>query len=85
MNCYLVAGTNVSAADLSERFGQYVYPVNALAWVVATDSATTSDVAEAIGMNDQAQRGGIVVRVGDYYGYFDKALWEKIEAWRREA
>ena len=84
MICYIVAATGLTADDLSTHF-PHVYNVQAGSWVVASPMQTCTDVAGALGMNSERGTTGIVVKVGDYYGFYDKALWEKIEAWRLES
>ena len=84
MICYIVVATGLTAEDLSPHFS-HVYHIQTGSWVVASRMQTCTDVAGVLGMNSQGGTTGIVVKLGDYYGFYDKALWEKIEAWRLES
>ena len=51
-------------------------------WAIGTEDATTSDVCNKLGIDDGPGRTMIVVQLRDYYGRYNVALWQKIEAWR---
>ena len=81
MNCYLIAGTNLTATEIRHAYPE-AYEVGAGAWVTPSPEETCADVAERLGMNNARQNSGIVVAIGAYYGYYNNALWEKINAWK---
>ena len=50
-------------------------------WVVAAAGAQTSaDVCKALGIG--SGKTGVVIRIDEYFGHYDTALWQKLEAWR---
>ena len=51
-------------------------------WAVASDLTTCADVSERLGMNPVERNRGVVTRIDEFYGYFDRALWEKLNAWK---
>ena len=81
MNCYLIAGTDLTATDVLHAYPD-AYEVGSGVWVAPSKEETCADVAERLGMNSTIQNTGIVVSVGAYYGYYNNALWEKINAWK---
>lgn len=80
LHTYLIASGDLSSATVEEEFDE-CYPVYKNAWVIATTLTTCAEVADKGGLSPKGKRTGIVVKLRDYYGYFDMALWEKIEAW----
>ncbi len=48
-------------------------------WAIGTEILTAADVCERLGMNEDSEI--VVVPIRDYYGRFDRALWQKLEAW----
>ena len=48
-----------------------------LAFIAPPDPTTlTADIAEAVGMNATGRLLGVVIEVGNYFGYSSNALWE---------
>ncbi len=80
--CYLIAATDITDAEVRSAFGARMMGVRDGVWVVATAFPTCADVAERLGMNTNIGRSGIVVRIGEYFGFYNRALWDKIEAWK---
>ena len=80
MNCYLVYLPGGSDS-LEFIFGPHHYELgeNRL-WAVATDANTCADVSTLVGIG--AGTPGVVIRIGEYYGRYDTALWQKLAAWR---
>lgn len=83
MHTYLVIADNMTTAELENQFqDQHVYELrNLSAWMIGTHLLTCADVSAAVGLSEN--RGGFVVKVGEYYGFYDTALWQKIDAWRQ--
>ncbi len=53
-------------------------------WAVKSPMATTSDVSQFLGFNaEENGRSGVVVKIDDYHGCYDRGLWEKLDAWSR--
>ena len=53
-------------------------------WVAVASTTTSAEISARVGLGNDAtkQKRGMVVRVGEYYGYHDGALWQKIDAWK---
>ena len=49
-------------------------------WVVGARQATCAEVCEALGIGQGGKRG-VVTKMDDYYGFYDRAVWEKASAW----
>jgi len=83
MNCYLVVLEEDDDALLSRTFGaDCVMRIRVGCWAVASGDRTCADVSERLGMNDETGRSGMVSRIGEYFGYYNRALWDRIEAWK---
>ena len=48
-------------------------------WAIGTELLTCADVCEKLGI--EAGSSGVVVKFDEYYGRWDRSLWDKIEAW----
>lgn len=84
MICYLIVARNVTTEAMESLFPGAVYALaEGPAWVIGTELSTSSDVCKALEMGDELGRGGIVVKIGEYYGFYDNSLWQKIDAWRQ--
>ena len=49
-------------------------------WVVAAPQSTCAEVCEVLGIGPGGKRA-VVTKMDDYYGFYDRALWEKANAW----
>ena len=87
MNCFLVV------APPSERFGSSViaqaFPLHyevldGKVWVVAGNQRTCADVCKELGIGKTGV-SGVVTKIDEYYGFFDRALWESVASWRTQA
>lgn len=82
MNCFVVISPGgLFAAKVADLFPENHSIVADTAWVVAGSQRTCSEVYEAL----QVEQEGleiVVVKMDDYYGLFDRALWEKVNDWR---
>ena len=83
MNCYLVYIPGGSD-DLKQKLGTHHYYEleGDRLWAVATKENTCADVSNLVGIG--ASKPGVVIRLGEYYGHYDTALWQKLVAWREE-
>ena len=50
------------------------------AWVVGSEESTCADVWERLMVPPPG--GWVVISIGQYYGRYDRALWDKLTAWR---
>ena len=87
MNCFVVAITPNSlqaVAAVEKYFPEYRYEVlESMMWVVASpEHYTCSDVCKMIGIDQEGGLMGMVSKLNEFYGFFDVALWEKINLWR---
>ena len=77
MNCYLVYLSGGSAS--LEKFPHHYELEKDRLWAIASDANTCADVSNLVGIGGGAP--GVVVRIGEYYGHYDTALWQKLAAW----
>ena len=49
-------------------------------WAVGSDLLTCADVAQRLFMGVDGNYG-VVVKIDEYYGAYDRALWDKLQAW----
>ena len=85
MNCYLVVwpDKNGDASVITSTFPDHHAILGGSVYMVAAKQRTCAEVCDAIGIGNGAQKNGLVTKVNDYYGLFDRALWEKMDAWRQ--
>ena len=48
-------------------------------WAVGTSLRTCTDVCTTVGIMEG--KSGVLVPMEEYYGRFDRALWQRLEAW----
>ncbi len=87
MHRYAVFSEDLERANLEEKFGPHVFQLGegdeaSHLWIVATPMATSSDVSDQLGF-EPAKMSGVVLKVGEYYGCYDEALWQKLESWSK--
>lgn len=75
----------VPLGEIESRFVSETFPNNyellpGSVWVVGAPQVTCTDVCEALGIGQGGKRG-VVTKMDDYYGFYDRALWEKANAW----
>lgn len=57
-------------------------------WVVSTPLPTSAAVCEALGLTSKrptsapARSSGIVVKFDEYYGLYDRGLWQAVDSWQ---
>jgi len=61
------------------RFPDTHYHISEGLWAVASRLRTSADVCEQLGISGGLR--GIVVPMEEYYGHYDRALWQKLAAW----
>lgn len=80
MNCYLVfmpEGTE----KLEQAFPNTHYEISADFWAIGSDLPTCVDVCQHLGIEDEQRM--VVVSMSDYYGRFDRALWQRLDSWSK--
>lgn len=50
-------------------------------WAVGSPLTTCAEVCTALGVDEPNTM--VVVPMTDYYGRFDRALWQKLESWSK--
>ena len=82
MNCFVVISPGgLSASAVTDAFPDSYSVVEDTAWVIAGSQRTCSEVCETLGVGQEGPEI-VVVKMDDYYGFFDRALWEKVNDWR---
>ena len=51
-------------------------------WAIGSPLETCVDVCSALGVQDSNRM--VVVLIDEYYGSFDKGLWQKLDSWDRQ-
>lgn len=53
-------------------------------WAVGVQKKTTTgaDICKVLGISEAGNRAGVVWPLSNYYGFFDGALWQKLNAWQ---
>lgn len=82
MNCFLVIAPTDSRVQplVAKEFPRNYTVIPDRVWVVAGSQATCSEVSKALEVEEG--NPAVVTKLGEYYGYFDRALWQNIEQWR---
>ena len=80
MNCYLVFMKD-GKERIEETFPTAHFWIDENLWAIGSEVPTCVDVCELLGIDTDNRM--IVVPMNDYYGRFDRALWQRLEAWSR--
>ena len=70
---------------IQEKFNEFHFEIlENFIWAVGVPKRTTTgaDVCSTLGINSEGDRAGVVWPLTNYYGYFDQALWQKLDAWQ---
>lgn len=77
------------AREILERDFPEHYEVHAnMLWVVSTPLPTSVAVCEALGLTSKratdapSRSRGIVVKFNEYYGMYDRGLWQAVDSWQ---
>ncbi len=87
MNRFVVVlppDSNVTAQSVADHFPNNHPVIPDHVWVVAGQQKTCADVCETLGIGENEEAEGLVVLVHHYYGFADAALWERLDAWKKE-
>ena len=85
MNSYLIVlppRSPVTREAVTRAFPDKYEAVADAVWAVASEKRTCADVCDEIGIDGTSGNTGMVVKIDQYYGVFDRALWDNIEEWR---
>ena len=85
MKRYVVISPDTDSGSVSEKFPDNYELLEGQVWVVAAQQSTCADVCEALGIGKEQGMRGVVTTMEDYYGFYDRALWEKASAWGAQA
>ena len=77
MNTYLIFMPN-GAEHVEQEFPLHHTIESDTLWAIGTDLLTCADVWEKFEPTDAS---GVVVKFDEFYGLWNRALWDKIEAW----
>jgi len=68
-----------AGGKVTETFPEHYTIQEGSFWAIKADEATCADVCKKLGIVDGIN--GLVFHIGDYYGRFDVALWQKLDTW----
>ena len=80
MNRYIVYYSN-DDDKIESEFGSANFEIAPSLWVIGTEIPTSVDVCKRLGIEDGLSM--VVIPVNDYYGLWDRALWQKLDAWAK--
>lgn len=76
----IVPTDEIEPGFLSATFPNNHEVLSGNVWVVGAPQTTCAEVCEALGIGQDGKRG-VVTKMNDYYGFYDRAVWEKANAW----
>ncbi len=76
----IVPAGEMNSADVAGAFPDNYELLPGNVWAVGGAVATCAEVCEMLGIGRDGRRG-VVTKMDDYYGFYDRALWEKANAW----
>ena len=80
MNSYLVFMPEEDG-KVRREFPDAHYRIGNDLWAVSSDLPTCAEVCERLGIEDG--RRMVVVPMNEYYGRFDRALWQRLDSWSK--
>ena len=84
MNCFIVISPHIEKVQeaVQENFPEYNHQIAPGSWAVASDRNGPSEVCKLLDMGEKNDAvHGVVCSLDAYYGFFDAALWEKLNTW----
>ena len=84
MNRFIVISPNAEEIQtaVQTHFPAFNYEIAPGVWAVAGANHGPSDVCEILDINDRC--AGVVFSLDAYYGFYDQALWEKLNLWEEQ-
>ena len=67
---------------VTQHFPSAHYRLTDGLWAVGSPLETCVDVCTALGVDDPNTM--VVAQIDEYYGRYDRALWQKLESWSRQ-
>lgn len=80
MNSYLVFMREANGT-VGREFPEAHYQIGDDLWAIGTDLPTCVDVCERLGI--EGGQSMVVVPMTEYYGRFDRALWQRLDSWSK--
>ena len=87
MNCFIVISptTEKIQAAVQKHFPDFNHQIVPGTWAVASGRAGPSEICKILGISGEGDAGpGVVCSLNSYYGFFDAALWEKLNLWEAQ-
>lgn len=82
MNCFIAISQEADVlAAVPDKFPDHHFEIQHGVWAVAAANKTSGDICNALGINNDSKRAGVVVGASAYNGYFANTLWEKLQLW----
>ena len=78
MNTYLVYVSSDTGV-IPRKFPNSCHKVAEGLWAVGSQDPTPADLMARLGLGQNMP--GVIVKIDSYYGHFDQALWQKLNAW----
>ncbi|MDA7972500.1 MAG: hypothetical protein MPK10_08055 [Gammaproteobacteria bacterium] len=84
MNSFIVISPEQEKVEnaVKTHFSEHHYEVMPGVWVVAGKDIVSSDICEKLDIKDGGY-GGVVCALTAYTGFYQPALWEKLNLWER--
>ena len=80
----IVPQGEMASTDVAAAFPDNYELLPGNVWAVGAPQATCVEVCEKLGIGRDGKRG-VVTKMDDYYGFYDRALWEKANVWGAES
>lgn len=80
MNCFLIVSDDITQEQINKEFPTN-YRVKNNIWAVAAERLATSNMVSDKFEFEPEKNNGIVVKVTDYYGCYNPALWSSLSTW----
>lgn len=78
MNRFLVYMPDGNSS-VEENFPDHYYALEENLWVIATKLNTCADVYTKLAAENSKR--SVIVKVDEFYGFYDRALWDKLNVW----
>ncbi len=71
---------DVNASLIAEKFPNKHEVLDDRVWMVASRQTTCAEICEELGIGVDGKQG-VVIKMDNFYGFYDRALWEKANEW----
>ena len=80
--CVFTSDETVHKA-IAREYSNYHHKLFDDVWAIADKEADSVDVSQRLGIGENSGGGvGVIVRLDNYYGHFNGALWQKVNTWK---